>query len=155
MEQEAMKYWWRCRSEWSADSWSLELCVFLDRRPVGMQSLRASSFRALRSGRTGSWLGRAWQGQGIGTEMRGAMLHLAFEHLAMGEVTSGAMHDNPASARVSIKAGYEPNGRGLVLRRGEATEQQRFRITRERWASLPDSPVTVHGFEACRPMFGL
>ena len=53
----------------------------VDGEPIGMQDLAAEHFRAVRSVESGSWLGRAHQGRGLGREMREAMLHLAFEGL--------------------------------------------------------------------------
>jgi RimJ/RimL family protein N-acetyltransferase len=45
---------------------------------VGVQELWAENFAELRKVATGSWLGLKHQGQGIGIEMRSAVLHLAF-----------------------------------------------------------------------------
>ena len=42
---------------------------------------RRSGSRATGRWTTGSWLGGAWQGQGLGTEMRAAVLTLAFDEL--------------------------------------------------------------------------
>jgi RimJ/RimL family protein N-acetyltransferase len=38
-------------------------------------------FAVLREVHTGSWLGQRYQGQGLGTEMRSAVLHLGFAGL--------------------------------------------------------------------------
>lgn len=55
-------------------------------------------------------LGQHYQGHGIGTEMRAAVLHLAFAGLNTESAVSGALVDKPASAGVSRKLGYQPNG---------------------------------------------
>lgn len=155
-EQEALQYWWRCRAEFSPDSWDLVLAVSHDGELVGVQNLTTKRFPSLRSAETGSWLGLAHQGKGIGKEMRSAVLHLAFEYLEAAEVTSAAFTDNAASQAVSLATGYEPNGKMLELRRGQPSEQVRFRLTRQRWADRgPHLDVEVAGFEACRAMFGL
>jgi hypothetical protein len=51
---------------------------------VGSQGIGGRDFAVLREVHTGSWLGLRYQGQGIGTQMRAAVLHLAFEGLAPG-----------------------------------------------------------------------
>ena len=155
-EREALQYWWRCRSEFSPESWDLALTVERDGELVGMQNLTAKRFPSLRSAETGSWLGSTHQGNGIGKEMRFAMLHFAFEHLQAEEVTSAAYVDNVASQRVSLATGYEPNGRTLEVRRGEPSEQIRYRITPQRWEQhRPHFAIRVEGFDECREMFGL
>ena len=87
----------------------------------------------MRTVETGSWLGRPYQRQGIGTEMRAGVLALAFDGLGAEIATSGAVEGNPASRRVSEKLGYEPNGEALLAPRGTPVVEQRYRLTRERW----------------------
>ena len=76
--REAAQWTWRHRANWSPDNWTLTNGVFVSGKVVGVQDLEAEHFRAVRSVETGSWLGRAHQGQGLGREMREAVLHLAF-----------------------------------------------------------------------------
>lgn len=64
----------------------------------------------LREVHTGSWLGRRYQGQGIGTQMRAAVLHLALDGLGAQRAVSAAFEDNPASLGVSRKLGYRDDG---------------------------------------------
>lgn len=155
-ERSALQYWWRCRSDFSVARWDLAFAVTHRGRIIGVQNLTAEAFPQQRIAETGSWLGLAHQGQGFGTEMRRALLHLAFEHLDARTVTSAAFFDNHASQKVSLACGYEPTGSTTVLRRGEPAEHRHFAITRERWASLGEaSPVGVTGFDRCRPLFGL
>ena len=99
-------YHWRCRADFSVGAWSLNLAVFHEGDLVGVQGLEAKHYLVTRSGETGSWLGQAHQGRGIGTAMRQAMCAFAFDHLDAAEVTSGAFLDNPASRAVSRKVGY-------------------------------------------------
>lgn len=153
-ERGALQYWWRGRAEFSPERWDLTLAVHHEGRIVGVQNLTAVDFVRLRTAETGSWLGQAHQGKGIGKEMRSAMLHLAFEHLGASEITSSAFVDNIASQKVSLAVGYEPNGSAIRPRRDGSDEQLRFRITRERWLETRrDSQISVTGFEACRPSF--
>lgn len=48
--------------------------------------------------------------RGLGTEMRSAILHLAFDGLDAREASSEAFADNEASNAVSRSLGYEPTG---------------------------------------------
>lgn len=157
-ERESLQYWWACRSGFSPGAWDLPLCVEYEGNLIGVQNLTANDFVNLRQAETGSWLGMAHQGKGFGKEMRRASLYLAFECLGAKSVVSSAFVDNVASQRVSMSAGYEPNGVGHKLRRGERAEQQRFLMTAERWRTFPapsDESIQLEGFEASRSMFGV
>ena len=107
--------------------------VFVDGPPVGVQDLGAEHFRAVRSVETGSWLGRAHQGQGLGREMREAILHLAFAGLGAEEALSGAFEDNAASMATSRSVGYEENGEARGQRRDGSGRTIRFRMDRDAW----------------------
>jgi RimJ/RimL family protein N-acetyltransferase len=120
-------------AEWDPKAWALNLITFYEERPVGSQSLRAEDFAATRVADTGSWLGQAFQRQGIGTEMRAAVLEFAFRGLGARAVTSGAMEHNLASVRVSEKLGYREVGEKTVLPRGEPVRERLFRLERGRW----------------------
>lgn len=155
-ERQALQHWWDARSSFNPEKWDLHLVVVDDGRIVGVQAIGATDFRVRRTAGTGSWLGLAYQGAGIGKQMRAAVCHLAFDHLGAEEVTSGAFFDNPASRGVSNATGYEENGVEIVLRRGERAELNKLRLTVERWrAAGPDIEVTVTGLEPCLPLFGL
>src|SRR5687767_14747895 len=47
-ERESVQWWWKQRSSWSAEDWSLPLAVFLDGRAVGMQDMNGKEFSMLR-----------------------------------------------------------------------------------------------------------
>jgi RimJ/RimL family protein N-acetyltransferase len=143
------------RESWRPEQWRLNLAVWADGELIGTQGLEADDFAATRTVQTGSWLGQRFQGAGYGTEMRAAVLALAFERLGARVANSGAVEGNIASARVSEKLGYEPAGEGFLSPRGEPVREQRFQLTRERWESLDRPPVQVEGLEACLPLFGL
>lgn len=108
----------RTVAEWSPEKWTLSLAVLCDGRVVGRQDMVTNDFAVTREGETGSWLGMAHQGKGIGTEMRAAVLHLAFEGLGARAMTTGAMTDNPRSIAVSRKCGYRPDGETVLAVRG-------------------------------------
>ena len=148
------QYHWGRRAEWRPEHWSLELMVSRDGEPIGMQGVFARDFPTLRAVSSGSWLGRAYQGRGLGKEMRGAVLHLAFAGLGAEVALTEAFTDNLASIGVSRAVGYEENGTGRLARRGAASDTLRFRLTRERWASLQWPEARIEGLEACLELFG-
>ena len=76
-----MQYQWRPWGELTPERWSLELAVLAGGEPVGIQGIGGTDFAVTREVHTGSWLGRRHHGRGIGTEMRAAVLHLAFAGL--------------------------------------------------------------------------
>lgn len=121
-----MQYHWSERAAFRPDSWRLNLLVRRHDRVIGMQELSATEFRILREVSTGSWLGMRHQGQGLGTEMRAAVLAFAFDHLGAVRARSGAFADNPASLRVSEKLGYRRDGTRTLVRRGKPADEVRL-----------------------------
>src|SRR3954466_12493014 len=113
-ERDSYQFWMGTRANWSAAEWTLTLGVWVDGVPAGFQDLRASDFPRSRVVSTGSWLGQAFQGHGIGRLMRQAVLAFAFDHLSAEIAETEAFVDNPASNRVSLAVGYEPNGFGRL-----------------------------------------
>jgi RimJ/RimL family protein N-acetyltransferase len=153
VERRMMQWGWRHRATWSPSDWSFGGAVFVDGEVVGVQSLMAVDFAALRSVKTGSWLGLAHQGKGIGKEMRSAILQFAFESLGAVEALSGGFPDNESSLGVSRALGYEENGRRTVSRRGVPTEMIDLRLDRSKWRETAHDNVDVQGFEECRDFF--
>jgi RimJ/RimL family protein N-acetyltransferase len=139
--------------EWEPAKWSLNFLVFLGGEPVGSQSLGAEDFESQRVVHTGSWLGRRFQRQGLGTEMRAAVLELAFQGLGAEAATSGAILGNEASKRVSEKLGYKVTGTSTVSPRGEPVAHRDLRIERSEWRA----PLAVElvGLDPCLHLFGL
>lgn len=149
------QYHWRVRAEFSVGSWALPLGVWHDGVLVGSQSLESTNYLVTRSAETGSWLGREYQGRGIGTAMRQAICAFAFDHLDAAEVTSGAFTDNPASLSVSRTVGYRANGVVRVQRRtGELAVQQKFRLVADDLVR-GEHPITVTGLAPFRRAIGL
>ena len=93
-ERESMKHYWASRANHTPEKWDMPLAVLVDGEPVGVQACHADNFAKLRQAETGSWLGLAHQGKGIGKEMRAAVLHFLFEGLGAQRCLSGAWHDN-------------------------------------------------------------
>ena len=71
------------------------------RRPSGVAEL-------------GFWLGRPWWGYGYATEASRAVVHHGFGNSRLPAFSSAHFTDNPASARVLAKLGFEPKGRGRI-----------------------------------------
>jgi len=152
---DSYQWWMGSRGRWAAASWVLTMGVWERGRPVGFQDLRGDDFSVFRTVSTGSWLGREFQGRGIGRSMRQAILAFAFDHLGAEVAETEAFLDNPASNKVSLAVGYEPNGFGRLAPRGVARETQKFRLTRDAWRSRPRPDVRVDGLEGCLELFGL
>ncbi|HYH91882.1 MAG TPA: GNAT family protein [Candidatus Saccharimonadales bacterium] len=153
-ERGFLQHHWGQRATWTPERWALNLLVEHDGRAIGSQSIHATAFAVHRTVDTGSWLGRASQGQGFGTEMRGAVLAFAFDGLGARVAESGAFLDNAASNAVSRRLGYEENGRGALAPDGVSRETQQFRMTEATWRSRPRPPVEIEGLDACRSWFG-
>jgi RimJ/RimL family protein N-acetyltransferase len=150
-----MQFHWRAMGNWTPEDWSLQLCVFRDGVVVGSQGVGGRHFAMLKEVHTGSWLGQEHQGQGIGTEMRAAVLHLAFAGLNAESAVSVAMTDNAASNAVSRKLGYQPDGVARTRVRDALGYEQRFTMDRERWAQCRPAPAEIAGLAPCLPLFGL
>lgn len=148
-------YHWRARADFSTDAWGLHLAVLHEGRLVGTQAFETRDYLVTRTGETGSWLGREFQGRGIGTAMRQVVCAFAFDHLDAVEVTSGAFADNPSSLAVSRKVGYRPDGvRRLQRRPGELALNQRL-VLRPEDLVRGEHPLEVEGLGAFRRSVGL
>lgn len=121
----------------SADS--IRFTAFHDGAPIGVQGLDVHPDWVT----TGSWLGEAYQGRGLGTEMRAAVLTYAFDVRRATTARSGAIAGNPQSLGVSRKLGYEIIGSHVVSPRGAPLEHIDVELTRDRFRS--PVPVTVDG----------
>jgi RimJ/RimL family protein N-acetyltransferase len=141
------------RESWRPEAWKIDLGVWAGGELVGVQGIGADDFAAKRLIATGSWLGAAHQGRGIGTEMRGAVLELAFTHLGAEAVTSGAFDANLASRRVSEKLGYRVVGRETLSPRGTPQPHVLLRLERADWRG-PPALVEIEGVEPCLALFG-
>jgi RimJ/RimL family protein N-acetyltransferase len=143
------------RETWQPRKWVLPLAVWAEGELVGSQTIEADDLAATWTVSTGSWLGQRFQGHGFGTEMRAAVLELAFTGLGATRALSGVIEGNVASERVSMKLGYEPAGEGVVSPRGVPLRELEFVLTRERWGRHRTTPIVVERLEACLPLFGL
>lgn len=153
--REVLQGHWRRRGTWTPQDWTLELVVFAQGRPVGVQEVAATDFAILREVRTSSWLALEHHGQGIGTEMRAAVLHLAFAGLAAEEATTASFTDNAAPLRISHKLGYRPDGVSRDVLHGRVVVSQQLRLTRQQWELTNRPDVTISGLDSCMEQFGL
>ncbi|HEX2381754.1 MAG TPA: GNAT family protein [Acidimicrobiales bacterium] len=151
----SLKFLWSRRAAWEPHDWSCAMVVIVEDEVVGVQDVMATRFAQTKTVKTGSWLTMARQGQGIGKEMRAAILHLAFEGLGADTAFTSAWHDNAPSQGVTRSLGYEPNGWDIQLRRGEPDRMLHFVLTRERWQERRRDDITIEGLEPCRALFGI
>ncbi len=154
-ERAVVQYHWARRGDWSAAAWRLELVVVVDGAVVGTQAVHADSFAVTRTVTTGSWLGRAHQGQGIGSEMRAAALHLAFAGLGAERAETDAYDDNGPSLGVTAKLGYRPNGDQVDVADDRRRRTLRFVLDRTVWETNRRQDVDLVGLTPCIPLFGL
>jgi RimJ/RimL family protein N-acetyltransferase len=146
---------WAGRARVSPQAWRLYFVVMVDDRPVGMQDLIGHDFAVLGTVSTFSWLQPSSRRRGVGTEMRAAILHLAFAGLGAREASSEAFEDNSASNGVSRALGYEPNGTTWATRQGNPALLTAWKLTRKRWEQNRRDDIQLTGVEECLPVLGL
>lgn len=122
---------------------------------VGTQAIGATGFAVRRTVGSGSWLGKAHQGRGLGREMRAAVLHLAFAGLGADRAETEAWADNPRSIAVTRSHGYRDNGHEVLDRGGEATVELEFVLTRDEWEPNRRDDIEIDGLEGCLELFGV
>ncbi|APE16389.1 GNAT family N-acetyltransferase [Mycolicibacterium pallens] len=150
LERNALQFYWRNRAELPPARWNLDLAVLVDADVVGMCSVHAEAFPQNRSLTTGSWLGRAYQGRGLGKEMRQAALHLIFAGFDADLAVTRAWHDNTASLGVTRSLPYIETGTTVETRRDQPDTMVRFEMTSGRWATIRRDDIRLVGIEAVR-----
>jgi ribosomal-protein-alanine N-acetyltransferase len=94
----------------------------------------------------GYWLGKPYWGFGFATEAARALIRHVFQTEGFDYLTCGHFRENPASARVIAKLGFEPSGEVLrdCAARGNKSRCVTYRLTRERALAPvpPDLPET-------------
>ncbi|MDH4119356.1 MAG: GNAT family N-acetyltransferase [Acidimicrobiia bacterium] len=148
------RFFWRSMAEWKPEKWSLILAVEEEGTIVGVQGVDAQDFSELRTVATGSWLGRSFQGRGIGKEMRHGVLHLAFAGLGAAVALSGARVGNAQSLGVSHALGYRENGLKPMMFGQQLGEEIGLRLDRADWERSERPPIVIDGLDGCRSMFG-
>ena len=146
--------YWRALGMWSPDDWALPFVVRLAGSVVGAQWLEGPDWRADRTVDSSSWLVAEARGRGLGTQMRAAVLALAFGPLQARAAISSAVADNASSLGVSRSLGYRDTHRSVLEHSGETL--QHVRLERDTWeASGRSAHVVVEGVDPALPLFGL
>ncbi|MEL6287974.1 MAG: GNAT family N-acetyltransferase [Pseudomonadota bacterium] len=128
-----------CRAEhaerWIAGSDELgpARAITADGRLIGV-----ISFNPVTDGATeiGYWLGQPFWGQGFIREAVDAMIAAAFQQGSARRITAQVFDDNPASARVLERCGFDRVGRGTgasVARGRRDIPETHFACTRDSW----------------------
>jgi RimJ/RimL family protein N-acetyltransferase len=152
---DVLQNYWRSMGQWRVDDWVLPFVVLRGGEPLGVQALEGKDFLVRRVVDSYSWLVRAARGQGVGKQMRTAILELAFSGLGARHAISEAYEDNTASLSVSRALGYKDNGVTVERRDGgeDTVWSQHLLLSAEAWRPAWD--VTISGLEPCLPLFGL
>ena len=153
LERSLVQYHWRTLAEWDPWRWEFTPVVIHEGEVVGTQDAGAEDFPVARSVSTTSWVGRAWQGRGLGREMREAILHLAFAGLGAQAAYSSAWEEDIASLRISDFLGYKPNGTELRARGNEAAVQINMVLDRSDWERVRRDDIEIIGLGACAEFF--
>jgi RimJ/RimL family protein N-acetyltransferase len=154
MPRSMAQFHWGVRSRFSVEKWTADLAVFYDGELVGAQGISTEDYLVTRTGETGSWLARRFQGRGIGTAMRQVICAFVFDHLDAQSITSGAYDDNPASLGVSRKVGYKENGTERRNRMGKPATLVRLLLEPGAFVRYAH-PLTVEGLPEFRRSIGL
>jgi RimJ/RimL family protein N-acetyltransferase len=154
MPRNVAQYHWGNRASFSPAKWNADFAVFYDGEFVGCQGFITKDYLVTRGGETGSWLGRRFQGRGIGTAMRQVICAFIFDHLDAEYITSSAFSDNPASLAVSKKTGYTENGVDHVSRLGKPAIMRRIILEPANLVRY-EHDLTVEGLPEFRKSIGL
>lgn len=149
--RQTCQFYWSQRASLSPVSWTVNFLIRLDGKVIGTQGLTGKNFGIRREVSSGSWITRRLQGQGIGTEMRAAVLLFAFDYLGARAARTGAFMDNPASLGVSRKLGYRDDGTNTLDRMGSLATEVRLLLPASEFVR-PAWRLDVQGHEACLPL---
>ncbi|MET0705194.1 MAG: GNAT family protein [Mycobacterium sp.] len=118
--------------------WTLDLAVIVSGQPVGMQTLSGfDQWPHRRLVGTTSWLLTRYQGNGLGTRSRAAVLELAFGYLHAESARSWVLADNHASISVSNKLGYTLVHRHDITDHGHHYNEHVYQLDRDTWLQSP------------------
>lgn len=154
LERNTLQYFWRCRAEVTPEHWDIPFAVIAGDRAVGVCTVHADNFAQHRTVTTGSWLGRAHQGHGIGKEMRQAALHLIFAGFGARQATTRVWHDNAASLAVTRSLPYTRTGDAVEPRRDRQDLIITFAMSREQWETIRRSDIRLTGVATVAAQLG-
>lgn len=146
---------WTALGAWTPEDWTLYLAVTQNGTVIGVQSIGARNFAQTREVLVTAWLGRRFQGQGLGTEARAAMLELAFAGLGADYVLSVVRRENAPSQGVSRKLGFAHDGVQINAVRGKQAVSDRLRLDRVAWERHRSTEVQIAGLDDGLELFGL
>jgi len=155
LERNTVAYFRQTRAEVSTEHWDVPLAVIVGEAAVGVCSVSADGFPARRTVSTGSWLGRRYQGRGLGREMRTAALQLIFAGFDADVARTAAWHDNAASLGVTRSLPYVQTGSSRQSRRGVFDTMLEFTMTRAQWDQLQRRDIELIGIVPVVDQLGL
>ncbi|WP_020100780.1 GNAT family protein [Mycobacterium sp. 360MFTsu5.1] len=155
LERNTVQYFRQTRAEVSTEHWDVPMAVIVGDAAVGVCVVTADGFPARRTVSTGSWLGRRYQGRGLGREMRTAALQLIFAGFDADLATTRAWHDNAASLGVTRSLPYVQTGSSRQSRRGVFDTMLEFTMTRDQWKALRRDDIQLVGVDAVLDQLGL
>lgn len=148
LERNTVAYFQQTRAEVSTAHWDVPLAVIVGDDAVGVCAVTADGFLTRRTVSTGSWLGRRYQGHGLGREMRTAALQLIFAGFDADVARTAAWHDNAASLGVTRSLPYVQTGSSRQSRRGVFDTMLEFAMTRAQWETLRRRDIELIGVDA-------
>lgn len=156
LQRGVLQFHWRSRAETSPVKWRVPFAVEADGRIVGSTDLAAVDYPVLRQFETGSWLGREYQGQGLGKELRIATLAFGFLGLDAERATTGAWHDNAPSLGVTRSLGYEVSGSRRAVRRERSDTLLGYHMDRAAYlANVHRDDIEIIGADAAKALLGI
>nr|WP_324011076.1 GNAT family protein [Parvimonas sp. C2] len=105
----AAQFRWTNRAQLRPEKWSLDFIVrdAHSGEILGTIDARAEDFATTREIATGSWVFHRFQGLGVGTLIRHAVVSFGLDYLGAQAMSTSWVAHNEASARVSQKLGYQ------------------------------------------------
>jgi RimJ/RimL family protein N-acetyltransferase len=146
---------WNSQAFWRPEEWTLYLVVVADGKVVGSQSVGARDFAITREVLLTSWMGLRYQGRGLGTHARAAMLELSFIGLGAEHAFCVVRQGNKPSQSVCRRFNFAHDGTQINVVRGERIVSDRYRLSRPAWLATRPFPAGLDGVERALPMFGL
>lgn len=156
LERNSLRYFWRCRAETERGHWEVPLAVLVDGNVVGASGIGADDYPTMRQFESGSWLGREFQGRGLGKELRVATLTLGFVGFGAEFAMTGAWADNGPSLGVTRSLGYTETASPRRLRVDHPDRLLQFEMSRAHFVGhVQRDDITLHGIDGARDLLGI